>query len=241
VWIRLRLLWAHIVCFMLSLAEVLAVRSYPGRGCLAARSNDGTLGFVYFLTGRSQASRARELVVVDGGDIAVRGRSGDSHDSLRHYVAGARRGSWVVVGNGGQVVPVAEALQAGRAVPDAWRQHSYEPDSPIFTPRIWLVHNHDARTDAIVGYVRRGREGAGADHVAWAAETVEPGTGILMTTYAGTEAEVVTTTAPEDVRVRAASVTELLAEVWTELRRELRVGAFAVTPETYSWEPIVIQ
>ena len=47
--------------------EVLESRPYPGRGCLATRTTTGLLCFVYFLTGRSPASRNRKLTVLDNG------------------------------------------------------------------------------------------------------------------------------------------------------------------------------
>ncbi len=95
------------------LTDVLASRPYPGRACLAARTLDRQLSFTYVLTGRSTASREREIAILEGGDIVVRDTSAARHDALRHYVAAARRGDWTVVGNGEHVVPLAEQLESG--------------------------------------------------------------------------------------------------------------------------------
>jgi hypothetical protein len=89
--------------------ELLASRPYPGRGVLVARTLNGSRCFAYFVTGRSEASQRRRLVVRDGGEIAVEdSASGNASDPLRHYVAAVARGKVVVVGNGSHVTPIAD-------------------------------------------------------------------------------------------------------------------------------------
>lgn len=46
----------------------------------------------YFLTGRSQASRAREIGTTPRGDLVVADTAGGPADLLRHDTATARRG-----------------------------------------------------------------------------------------------------------------------------------------------------
>lgn len=92
---------------MTTIQSVLQTRAYPGRGCLAARTSEGELVFVYFVTGRSRASKNRVLSATPSGDITVRDRGDAQHDALRHYCAAASRGAWTVVGNGDQVEPIA--------------------------------------------------------------------------------------------------------------------------------------
>lgn len=122
---------------MSDLGQILGTRGYPGRGCVSARLADGRLYLAYFLTGRSEASRSRTVELQPSGDVQVRDTSGGDHDDLRHYVAAVRREGWTVVGNGDQVEPLASALAAGKDPASAWAEHTYEPDPPIFTPRIW--------------------------------------------------------------------------------------------------------
>ena len=221
---------------MRALTEVLRERGYPGRGCLAARTGDGRLQFGYFLTGRSAASRSRELIVLDAagdpGDLQVRDTSAGPHDALRHYVAAARRGPWCVVGNGDQVVPLAEDLAAGTAALDAWRRHTFEPDPPIFTSRIWLAHSTAGDVDCLVGHARRSDRGDGGTDLALASiQTLAPGTGVLLTTYDGSVTEVRAATAVVDVAVAAESGDELLAELWAVLDPGLRVAAVILRPD----------
>jgi hypothetical protein len=207
------------VCLVPTVADVLSGRPYPGRGCLVARTVDGALCFTYFLTGRSPASRARAITV---RELA--------HDALRHYVAGARRGPWVVVGNGEQVIPIAESLDRGDDVITTWGQHTYEPDPPIFTPRIWVATcTNPATPDCLIGYARRSDRGDGAtDRITWSTSTIAAGSGALMTTYDGNAEEIRTTTAPRDVITTSPTARDLANEVWTALDPALRIAAFTL-------------
>jgi hypothetical protein len=124
-------------CCVTSLKELLGTRPYPGRGLAVAKTRQGALQVVYFLTGRSDASRSRAIAILPNGDVAVQDTTSTScHDALRHYVAVARRQNWLVVGNGDQVVPLAEDLAGGTSITAAWSRHSNEPDPPIYTSRI---------------------------------------------------------------------------------------------------------
>lgn len=217
-----------------SLQAALASRPYPGRGTLVARTGDGTMCFAYFITGRSSSSQARMLRILPNCDVAVADTTGSGNvDVLRHYVALAQRGTWVVLGNGDHVEPLATALAAGEHVPSAWAPHTFEPDPPIFTPWIWLTRSVDrARPACLIGYVRRsGRGDGGADRVTWALDEVAPRTGVLMTTYAGTVTDVVPSWAPVEVTVVADDANALLDEVWDALAPQLRVAALTVAPD----------
>lgn len=215
---------------MLTLAAVLGTRPYPGRGCLAARLPNGELWLAYFLTGRSAPSRARALELGSNGDVrVVDTRSDGEHDALRHYVAAAHRGEWTVIGNGEQVLPLAQTLAATSDAVAAWAAHSYEPDAPIFTPRIWIcVDTHER---VLVGSARHSdRPDASCDRILWMPERLEPGTAVLMTTYAGTTEHVVTSGLPLSLTGNWDSGDALLADTWEQLNPALRVAAFAARP-----------
>jgi IMP cyclohydrolase len=216
---------------VLTIAAALESRSYPGRGLIAARTQAGARCLVYFLTGRSPSSRARRLAVLGQGDVAVQGAEpGGQFDPLRHYAAAARRGSWVVVGNGAQVVPIAESLAGGGDLLAAWRQHSYEPDGPIFTPRIWVA-TIAGTTEFLIGYaLRAGRDG-GTDRVVWSIDDLPPGRGVLMSTYDGTPERVHNARVPINLETDSETAAELLDEVFSALAPDLRVAAFALDPD----------
>ena len=212
----------------ISVAELLAGRPYPGRGCvLANTSGDGPV-LAYFVTGRSEASRSRELVVGDDDSVLVRAtEQGSGHDALRHYQAVARSEGWLVVGNGDHVSPVTASLVAGNDMGSALGRHSCEPDAPIFTPRICLASGPSHRP--VFGYVRRRTDG-GMDRVAWAVSELAVGGAVVLSTYDGTVEDVRTSRCPVEAATGATGAADLLDELWAALSPELRVGAVAVRP-----------
>ena len=216
---------------MTDLERALASRPYPGRGVLVGTLTTGTPFAAYFLTGRSAASRARQLQVRDSSNVAVVDTSGGPHDDLRHYLAVTQRGSWLVAGNGDQVEPLAEALAAGRSPLAAWAEHTYEPDPPIFTPRIWMAWDLRKAQEPLLGYVLRSdRPDGSPDRVLWSSELSGSGAAVLMTTYNGTVTDVSTTRSPQDLTMSTATVEDAVEAIWRALDPSLRVAALAFDP-----------
>ncbi|MCW2776539.1 MAG: hypothetical protein JWN17_264 [Frankiales bacterium] len=136
-----------------------------------------------------------------------------------------------MIGNGDQVEPLAAEMASGAEAATAWGAHTYEPDPPIFTPRIWVAVRH---TDGalLVGSVRRStRSGGGADRMLLMPESVEAGEGILLTTYEGTPEDVVTSGLPRNVTTSAGDQDELLDQVWSALQPDLAVAALATAAD----------
>lgn len=214
---------------MIGLARALHARPHPGRGLVVGRLGSGTPFIVYFVTGRSAGSRARELRPRGPTDVEVADRSGGPVDHLRHYFAVVQRGSWLVVGNGDHVEPLAEALSAGTPAVEAWAAHTFESDPPIWTPRIWVAWDLTRAQAPLLGCARRSKRPGGAvDRVLWLSDVTEAGAGLLMTTYRGTAADVATTGEPADVVVEDSAGHEVLESVWQVLDPSLRVAALAL-------------
>ncbi len=139
---------SHLEVFLLALvidlAAALHARSYLGRGLVVGRLASGTAFVVYFLTGRSAASRDRELRRDGPSDVEVADTSGGPTNRQRRSRRAAR--------------PSA----VGRyPASDTWSVQTFEPDSPIFTPRIcvaWeLTHGRP-----LLGCARRSERPGGA-------------------------------------------------------------------------------
>jgi IMP cyclohydrolase-like protein len=214
-----------------SLKDLLSARPYPGRGLAVAKTSRGALQVVYFVTGRSDASRGRAIAVLPNGDAAVQDTaSRGGHDALRHYVAAARRQNWLVVGNGDQVVPIAEDLAGGASITAAWSRHSYEPDPPIHTSRIWAAFEMSSSdSDCTIGFASRSSRGGGeCDRVAWSIGFLPAGSGALMTTYRGTPDDIVSTRHPDSFGTTAETGEDLLRGVWDALPSTLRVAALVL-------------
>ena len=144
---------------MSRLNEALTDNHYPGRGVLWCRTGDGTALGAYFLTGRSPASQARALHRTAphrtaGGELIVAPSDAREHDRLRHYVAACQSGDLLVFGNGEQVSTVADRLSAGQTPVLALDELDYEPDPPIFTPRLTVIADRREGGQAWFGAAR---------------------------------------------------------------------------------------
>ncbi len=122
----------------MKLSEYLRGNAYPGRGIALGRSADGSFAVIcYFIMGRSSGSRNRVFEL--SGDT-LRTRAFDESKlpdpSLYVYRAVRTLGSRTIVTNGDQTDTIYDALAAGRTFEDALRSRTFEPDPPIWTPRI---------------------------------------------------------------------------------------------------------
>ncbi len=120
------------------LSELLSMNTYPGRGIVIGKSEDGKKAvFAYFIMGRSENSRNRVFTEKDG---AVYTEPYDyakvSDPSLIIYAAIRKIGNKLIVTNGDQTDTIYDFLAKGEDMRAALRTREFEPDSPNFTPRI---------------------------------------------------------------------------------------------------------
>ena len=217
---------------MIELSELLAANPYPGRGVLCARTRGGAYVGGYFLTGRSAASRDRVLRV-EKDELLVGPAAVSGHDPLRHYAAATLTPEWLVLGNGEQVSQVAERLLAGAAPAVALDGLEYEPDPPIRTSRITaLLSRLDPFGDVTVLGAARPSAGARltSNVTTLTVRGLEPGEGVLLTTYRSDGTDVAVAAPFDEVSVTAEDGPELLDQLWSALRPEYRVAAAVLDP-----------
>ncbi|WP_405889393.1 IMP cyclohydrolase [Streptomyces sp. NBC_00133] len=213
------------------LNDALRDNHYPGRGVLWCRTGDGNLLGAYFLTGRSPASQARTLRRTVGGDLIVAPSDARERDHLRHYIAARQSEGWMVFGNGAQVSTVADRLTSGQAPVLALDELDYEPDPPIFTPRLTVIAGNREGGRAWFGAARRGAGNrATTNRITLHVSDLAPGEGVLMMTYHSDGQEIATGSPFMEVRTTADNPTDLLDELWSVLPPELRIAAAAFGP-----------
>lgn len=124
------------------IGALLRANSYPGRGIVIGRTADGAhMAMAYFIMGRSENSRNR-IFVEDGGGLRTRAfdETKLTDPSLVIYapvrVLGSGETAVTIVTNGDQTDTVYDAIATGRTFEDALRTRKFEPDPPIYTPRI---------------------------------------------------------------------------------------------------------
>ena len=120
--------------------------SYPGRGIVVGRSQDGKYAVsAYWTMGRSAGSRNRIFVTnqEEGGEV-VRTKAFDESliagdPSLIIYAAVRTLGNKTIVTNGDQTDTIYEGFKAGKTFEQSLRTRKYEHDGPNWTPRISSV------------------------------------------------------------------------------------------------------
>ena len=116
----------------------LAQNSYPGRGIVIGKSEDGSKAVVaYFIMGRSVNSRNR-VFELSGEDMRTKAFDPAllSDPSLVIYFPVRMCKDGMIVTNGDQTDTIYEYLNAGKTFEDALRTRTFEPDPPLFTPRV---------------------------------------------------------------------------------------------------------
>lgn len=121
-----------------SIETQLKENSYPGRGIIIGKSNDGTKAIAaYFIMGRSENSRNR--VFVEDGE-GIRTQAFDpaklSDPSLIIYSPVRVLGNKTIVTNGDQTDTIYELMDKQQTFEQALRNRQFEPDGPNYTPRI---------------------------------------------------------------------------------------------------------
>lgn len=123
---------------MISLAQELQENSYPGRGIVLGRSEDGTKAVAaYFIMGRSENSRNR-IFVEEGEGIRTQAYDPSklTDPSLIIYAPVRVLGHRTIVTNGDQTDTVYEGMEKGLTFEQSLRSREFEPDAPNYTPRI---------------------------------------------------------------------------------------------------------
>lgn len=123
---------------LLSLAEELKSNSYPGRGIVLGKSEDGkTAVAAYFIMGRSVNSRNR-IFVEDGEGIRTQAFDPAKlvDPSLVIYAPVRVLGNKTIVTNGDQTDTIYEGMDKQLTFEQSLRCREFEPDAPNYTPRI---------------------------------------------------------------------------------------------------------
>ena len=135
---------------LLSLEKELKENSYPGRGIVIGRSQDGTKAVTaYFIMGRSENSRNRVFVEEGQG---IRTQAFDpsklTDPSLIIYAPVRVLGNRTIVTNGDQTDTIYEGMDQELIFEQSLRCREFEPDAPNYTPRIsGVMHIENGRYD----------------------------------------------------------------------------------------------
>ncbi|MGN0384527.1 MAG: IMP cyclohydrolase [Lachnospiraceae bacterium] len=123
---------------MLSLQQELSENSYPGRGIVIGKSENGKYAVAaYFIMGRSVNSRNR-VFVEEGQGIRTEAFDPSKLEdpSLIIYAPVRVLGNKTIVTNGDQTDTIYEGMDKQLTFEQSLRCREFEPDGPNYTPRI---------------------------------------------------------------------------------------------------------
>ena len=126
---------------IIDLSQELKENTYPGRGIIVGKSQDGKSAVcAYFIMDRSANSRNR-VFVEDGNGIRTKAfdESKLEDPSLIIYAPVRVLGNKTIVTNGDQTDTIYELMNKQMTFEQALRTREFEPDSPNYTPRISSV------------------------------------------------------------------------------------------------------
>ena len=172
---------------MMNLSEELKQNSYPGRGIVIGKSQDGTKAVVaYFIMGRSENSRNR-VFAEDGEGIRTQAfdPSKLTDPSLIIYAPVRVLGNKTIVTNGDQTDTIYEGMDKQLTFEQTLRSREFEPDAPNYTPRIsGILHMENGRYNYAMSILKSNQGNpASCNRYTFAYENPVAGEGHFIHTY----------------------------------------------------------
>ena len=224
-----------------SAAKAVGATTYPGRGIIVGKSEDGKRGVIaYFIMGRSVNSRNRVFVKENAG---IRTEAFDPSKmvdpSLIIYWPVRVIDNHVIVTNGDQTDTIQNHVSNGSTFDRALRERTFEPDAPNFTPRVSAMatfENGDFSLD--MGILRAGdAQGSCCHRVFWEYEAVEAGKGYFLHTYLSDGNPIPSFTGdPETIAIDNGDADSIAEAIWNGLNADNRVSLWVCTRDLATGE-----
>lgn len=213
-----------------SLETELKNNTYPGRGIVIGRSEDGTKAVAaYFIMGRSSNSRNRVFVTEGEG---IRTEAFDpaklEDPSLIIYAPVRVLGNKTIVTNGDQTDTVYEGLDKELTFEQSLRKREFEPDGPNYTPRIsGVMHVANGQYAYSLSILKSNEGNADScNRYTFSYENPKEGQGRFIHTYARNEEPLPSFEGEPkwvDIKGDIDSFTDM---VWNSLNDENKVSLF---------------
>ncbi len=215
---------------MASLKEELSTNTYPGRGIVIGRSEDGKYAVTaYFIMGRSSNSRNR-VFVTEGEGIRTQAFDPSKLEdpSLIIYAPVRVLGNDTIVTNGDQTDTIYEGLQKGLTFEQSLRSREFEPDGPNYTPRIsGLMHVENGTYDYALSILKSNHgDPSSCQRFTYTYENPKAGEGHFIHTYQH-DGNPLPSYEGEPTPVEIGNdIDEFTQLVWTNLNAENKVSLF---------------
>ena len=227
------------------ISEPVRSNTYPGRGIVLGRTEDGTRAVAaYFIMGRSANSRNRIFAVRDGAVFTEPFDASKVEDpSLIIYAALRQFENRLIVTNGDQTDTVFEGLKAGKSFAESLESRCFEPDAPNFTPRISGLFTLDPVHPRYEMSILKSIDTDGSDCARFVfSYPAMPGLGHFLHTYVRDGNPLPTFTGePERVKI-GNSIDAFTETLWENLNADNRISLYVrfIDPETGTYEERLI-
>ena len=214
----------------LDLGKLLKENSYPGRGIVIGRSEDGSKAVTaYFIMGRSVNSRNRVFTATEDGiktEAFDPSKLTDPH--LIIYSPVRVLGNKTIVTNGDQTDTIYEGMDKQMTFEQSLRCREFEDDAPNYTPRISGIMHVEGGTYNYAMSILKSADGdpSSCERHTFTYTNPKAGVGRFLHTYMGDgnplpsfEGE------PEKVAI-SGDIDAFTANVWESLNEDNKVSLF---------------
>ena len=222
----------------LTLTNAVSASAYPGRGIICGLNEDKDYAVIaYFIMGRSLNSRNR-VFVSDGGDIRTKAydESQMLDPSLVIYRVLCSFGNVTICTNGDQTDTIHKYMLEGKSPNDALHTREFEPDPPIYTPRVSSVLSiQHSKLQYQLSILKRADDNP-ASCGRYFYDYAQPvcGVGHFIHTYNGDGDPVPSFEGePKPVRLNG-SIDQIADEIWNGLNEQNKVSLLVRTIELQS-------
>ncbi len=214
----------------LSLERELRENSYPGRGIVIGKSEDGKCAVTaYFIMGRSENSRNR-IFVEDGAGIRTKAfdESKLSDPSLIIYAPVRVLGNKTIVTNGDQTDTIYNLMDKQQTFEQALRTREFEPDAPNYTPRIsGIMHVENGSYNYAMSILKSDNGNpASCSRYTYAYENPLNGEGRFIHTYMGDGNPLPSFEGEPKLVGIDGSIDSFTDKVWNSLNEDNKVSLF---------------
>jgi IMP cyclohydrolase len=212
------------------LGKLLKENSYPGRGIVIGRSENGSKAVTaYFIMGRSVNSRNRVFTATEDGiktEAFDPSKLTDPH--LIIYSPVRVLGNKTIVTNGDQTDTIYEGMDKQMTFEQSLRCREFEDDAPNYTPRISGIMHVEGGTYNYAMSILKSADGdpSSCERHTFTYTNPKAGIGRFLHTYMGDgnplpsfEGE------PEKVEIKG-DIDEFTANVWESLNEDNKVSLF---------------
>ena len=223
---------------MVEIKNELSSTTYPGRGIIVGKSEDGKKAVAaYWTMGRSAGSRNRVFVTdTENGTEVVRTKAFDESliagdPSLIIYAAVRELGKKTIVTNGDQTDTIFDGLKGGLTFEQSLRRRKYEHHAPNYTPRISSLIDLEGGVDGGFAYalsILKSDCGNGDNTLrfTYTYDNPQNGQGHYIHTYMG-DGNPLPSFEGEPVKVKVSGgIEEFTNEIWNSLNEDNKVSLF---------------